>query len=95
VISVAIFSTEEFDATMIDPATISLAGAQVAVRGKGKSLAHEEDVNGDGLLDLVCKVETESLDEEIDAGVVCLTGETFLGEQFEGCDFILIVPPLE
>ncbi len=92
VIPVAIFSTADFDATMIDPATVELAGAEVAVRGQGKIMAHEEDVNDDGLVDLVCQLETESLGEDIDFGELCLTGETDSGEKIKGCDFIVIVP---
>ena len=92
VLPVAIFSTEDFDATSIDPATILLAGAEVAVRGKGNSLAHEEDVNTDGLVDLVCQVETESLTFDLDAGEVCLIGETYGGEPIKGYDMIVVVP---
>ena len=92
VIPVAIFSTEDFDATMIDPTTVRLAGAEVAVRGKGKSMVHEEDVDDDGFVDLVCQVETESLGEYLESGKVWLTGETYGGQQIEGCDIVLVVP---
>jgi hypothetical protein len=95
VIPVAILSSANFDATQVDPSTVTLAGAGVAVRGKGnKSLSHEEDVNGDGLLDLVVQVETENLDPNtFQDGVVCLTGSTFGGLPIKGCDAIVIVPP--
>lgn len=64
VIPVAILSDADFDATSVDPKTVFLAGAGVRVRGKGnKYLASQEDVNGDGLIDLVVKVETENLNE--------------------------------
>jgi hypothetical protein len=95
VIPVAIFSTEDFDATSIDAASIQLAGAKVAVVGKGKSLSHKEDVNGDGLVDLLCQVETESLTLEVDAGEVCLVGETYAGKPIRGYDFIMVVPTSE
>lgn len=63
VIPVAILSTADFDATLIPANTVFLAGAGVAVRGKGKNtLAHQEDVNDDGFMDLVVKVEIENLD---------------------------------
>jgi len=95
VIPVAIFSTLGFDATQVNPDTVSLAGAGVTVRGKSnKSLAHHEFVNGDGLLDLVVQVETENLDPTaFQDGVVILEGRTFDGLPFRGQDEIVIVPP--
>lgn len=97
VIPVAILSTADFDATTVLPETVSLAGSGVAVRGKGnKLLAHEEDVNGDGLTDLVVKVETENLDPgTFQDGLATLTGQTSDGVQFEGSDEIIIVPAAE
>jgi len=50
-IPVAILSSPYFDATQVDADTVALAGAGVAVKGKGnKLLASQEDVNGDDLL---------------------------------------------
>ncbi|KPL20716.1 MAG: hypothetical protein AMJ75_11340 [Phycisphaerae bacterium SM1_79] len=98
VVPVAILSSADFDATTVDPDTVALAGSGVAVRGKGnKYLAHEEDVNDDGLLDLVCQVETENLDPGIEQdGYAELTGnllEEFGGTPIKGSDEITIVPP--
>jgi len=54
VIPVAILSSGDFVATSVNPDTVMLGGATIAVRGKGsKLMAHEEDVNDDGLVDLV------------------------------------------
>ncbi|MFX0203924.1 MAG: hypothetical protein ACFFCW_48120 [Candidatus Hodarchaeota archaeon] len=92
-VPVAILSSPEFDATQVDPASVSLAGANVAVRGKGKSLANEEDVNGDGLIDLVVQVETQGFDDLGAGGIVELTGTTFGGEDIVGYDDVIIVPP--
>jgi len=91
-VPVAILSSEDFDATTVDPTTVELAGANVAVRGKGNSMAHEEDVNGDGLVDLVVQVETQGLDDLGDGGTVKLTGTTFNGETIVGYDEVIIVP---
>jgi hypothetical protein len=95
VIPIAILSTPDFDATQVDPGTVALAGAGVALRGKGnKSLAHEEDVNGDGLPDLVVQVETENLDPSVfQDGFATLTGQTFGGQDIQGSDEIVVVPP--
>jgi len=97
VIPVAILSTADFDATQVDPGTVTLSGAGVAVKGKGnKYLASQEDVNGDGLLDLVVKVETENLEPgAFQDGYAVLTGETnYMGMliPIEGKDEINIVP---
>ena len=95
VVPVAILSSADFDATTVDPDTVELAGANVAVRGKGnKLLAHEEDINDDGLMDLVCQVETENLDpDQLQEGYAVLTGSTYDGQAIEGSDEITIVPP--
>ena len=96
VIPVAILSDPDFDATTVDPESVSLAGSGVAVRGKGnKYLAHEEDVNGDGLTDLVVKVETENLNlpDKFQEGYGIVTGQTSDGVEFTGSDYIIIVPP--
>lgn len=57
-IPVAILSSPAFDATQVDPATVTLAGATVMRRGNGQFSCHPEDVNADGLLDLVRQVMT-------------------------------------
>ncbi len=95
VIPVAILTTESFDATSVDPSTVQLEGLGVAVRGKSeKLLANEEDVDEDGDIDLVVKIETENLEPGAwQSGLVVLTGETYDGQAIEGCDEIIIVPP--
>ena len=94
VIPVGILSTADFDATQVDPWTVELAGAGVAVRGKGsKLLSGVKDLNGDGLMDLEVKVETENLDPgQFQDGVAILTGQTYDGLEVQGSDTITIVP---
>lgn len=94
VIPVAILSSDTFDATTVNPETVTLAGAGVAIRGNGnKYLANQDDVNGDGLIDLVCKIETENLvPGTFQDGGAFLTGTTTNGEAIEGFDLITIVP---
>jgi len=93
VVPVAILSSTDFDATTVDPETVALAGAGVAIRGKG-ALASQKDVNGDGLIDLELKVETENLDPgTFQDGSAILAGATYAGQQIEGSDSIIIVPP--
>ena len=92
-VPVAIFSSPEFDATQVDPTSVSLAGAGVAVRGKDKLMAHVEDVDEDGLLDLVVQVETQSFADLGEGGTVELTGTTFGGRAIVGYDDVIAVPP--
>ncbi len=92
VIPVAILSSETFDATTVNPDTVCLAGAKVKMVGKsGKYLAHEKDVNEDGILDLVCQVVTADSMIEPGESVAVLEAETFDGVQIRGEDDIRIV----
>jgi hypothetical protein len=94
---VAILSTAEFDAGSVDPVTVDLSGAAVAVRGRDKLMAHEEDVDGDGLVDLVVQVVTGDIDpgllqQDGDVVYAVLTANTYDGQDFTGVDEISIVP---
>jgi len=94
VIPVAIFTTDEFNAADVDPGTVTLAGAKVAVRGKSEKLmARMEDVDGDGDDDLLLQVDTQSDGAVWETGPVTLTGTTYGGDQIEGTDDVIIVPP--
>ncbi len=85
VIPVAVYSTADFDATTIDPDTV-VFGPNGAAESHGK--AHIEDVNGDGLDDVVFHFKTQ------DSGIVkgdteaSLTGATFDETAIEGIDNI-------
>lgn len=94
VVPVAILSTDDFAATNINPHTVELAGAGVAVRGKeGKLLAGKKDVNGDGKIDLVVKIETKNLDpNQFEDGSAVLTAETYNGQACQGADSVTVVP---
>ena len=95
VIPVAILSSDTFDATTeVNPDTLALAGAAVKMVGKsGKFLCHgDEDVNTDGLLDLVCQFETAQFMIEPGDSVAVLEGETTEGTSIRGEDSIRIVP---
>lgn len=94
VIPVAILSSWEFDATTVDPATVELEGAGVELRGKSdKAMAHREDVNKDGRIDLVVQITTQNLDPgAFQDGYATLTGKTYAGLFIEGADEIIIVP---
>ena len=94
VIPVAILSSETFDATIdLDRDTVSLAGARVNLVGKSNNfLCHEEFVNEDDLLDLVCQVETAQFLIEEGESLAVLEAETFDGTPVSGEDTVRIVP---
>jgi hypothetical protein len=92
VVPVAILSSGKFDATQVNPETVSLAGAKVKLIGKGdKYLSHVVDINGDGLLDLLCYVTTAQFIIEPGTSVAVLEAETFDGQKIIGQDSIEIV----
>ncbi|MBI4198054.1 MAG: PD40 domain-containing protein [Chloroflexi bacterium] len=91
-VPVAIFSTATFDATAVDPSSVTLASASVRLRGNGTSMASIQDVNGDGRSDLVVHVVTEALQlNEGDVEAV-LEGRTFGGVMIRGADSVRVVP---
>lgn len=90
-VPVAIFSTNEFDATTIDPSTITLAEAPVIIKKNGKLMASFEDVNGDGLQDMVVHIDTTALQLSLGDTEAVLDGETFNGKKIRGVDTVRIV----
>ena len=88
VISVAILTTDDFDATTVDPLSVWL-GSDGAEEAHGQG--HIEDVDDDGDLDLVLHFRTQ------ETGITCgdteaiLTGVTFDDQEIEGYDSVNIV----
>ena len=95
-IPVAILGSDVFDVTTVDPGTVALEGQTVAARGKaGRLLAHIEDVNGDGFMDLVVQIEDVDGGFASGSGYATLTGNLlaeFGGTPIEGTDEICVVP---
>jgi len=90
-VPVAIFSTEDFDATTVDPLTIRLSGAEVRLKGKGDPQVNFDDVDGDGLEDIIVHVDTQTFSLTGDDTEAILTGETFDGQKIRGVDTVRIV----
>jgi hypothetical protein len=88
---VAILSTAAFDASEINPLTVTVAGAPVSLKPNGTPMSSLEDINGDGLLDLVVHVSTNALQPNFDNECV-LEGTTFAGQYFFGTDTVAVVP---
>jgi hypothetical protein len=91
-VPVAILSTPTFDARTVDPTTVTLASAPVKLTGKGTPSASFQDVNGDGLLDLVVNVVTDALQLSSTDPTAVLKGKTFSGQPIKGSEPVRIVP---
>ncbi len=90
-VPVAILSTTTFDASTVDPGTVTLVGAPVALNRSGRLMASLEDVNGDGILDLVLHVETAALQLTEVSSQAILEGKTYTGQLIRGMDAVRIV----
>ncbi len=88
-VPVAILSSQAFDARTVDPATVTLSGAFVKPRRHGALRAAFEDVNKDGLPDLMLHVSTAEL--QLTDTTLVLTGQTYQGQFVQGSDAVKIV----
>ena len=85
VVPVAVLTTDEFDASNLDPVTILFAGAS-PLRWI------QEDVDWDGDMDLLFHFKTQELNLDSNSTEVVFTGQTFGGVSVEGLDSVKIVP---
>lgn len=101
VISVAIITTDEFDATTVDHTTVEF-GPTAGREGDearethvdkrtGKARRHQEDLNGDGRMDLVFHFRFGDTRLECDDTFAKLGGFTFGGQQIESADFVRMI----
>ena len=88
---IAILSTATFDAADVNPLTVKVAGARVSLKRNGTTASSLEDVNGDGLLDLVIHVDTEAL-QPTSPNQVLFEGYTVSGQRLWGIDEIILAP---
>jgi len=92
VVPVAIMSSDAFDARTIDPATVLLEGASARLGGPGAPMESVEDVNSDGLDDLVVHIDAAALELTPTDVIAELTARTFGGRVVFGFDSIRVVP---
>jgi streptogramin lyase len=90
-VPVAIFSGADFDATQIDFLTVTLASASVKLKGQGTPQAALQDVNNDGLVDLIVHVSTEALQVSQSDTEAILVGRLSDGTYFQGVDSVRVV----
>jgi hypothetical protein len=90
VIPVAILTTEDFDALMVDADSVLFGPAEAEKRHKR---AHVEDVDGDGDLDLLLHFRTQDTGIALGDTEACVIGETYDGVPLMGCDSVRTVPP--
>ena len=83
VIPVSVLTTEDFDATTIDSTTVLFKNARPIHKQR-----HEEDVDGDGDIDLVLHFRLDETSLTCDSREVTLIGRTLNGDMFTGADFI-------
>jgi hypothetical protein len=88
VIPVAILGSEALDVADVDVATLAFGpgGARIAHRD-----GHLQDVNYDGIIDLILHFRTQDTGMACGAELAWLTGETLDGQPFEGTDSIQTV----
>jgi hypothetical protein len=89
---VTVNSSDIFDATTLDPATLNLAGAGVVVAEmNGKYPCREEYANNDDYPDLICNLDTRQMVLEEGEVIVTMEAETYDGILIVGEDTVYVV----
>jgi len=99
VLPVAIIGSDDFDATQIDPSSISAYTKSLDAAAGGVSTSplrcSIDDVNEDGILDVNCKFSKEGLMLDCWTNGIIISGNLFDGTPFTGSDTIRPVPCAE
>jgi hypothetical protein len=90
-VPVGILGTVDFDAAQVDPSSVLVGGAPLRALPKGAQASQLEDVNRDGLMDLVVHVATSDLDLAGPVAEIIVTGATYDGTRFRGLDHVKVV----
>ena len=85
VVPVAVLTSDDFDASIVDPATVLFAGA-APLRWT------LEDVDDDGDIDLLFHFRTQELNLDENSTEATLTGKTNADQPIQGTDTVNIVP---
>src|SRR5262245_12352897 len=84
IVRLAILSRDDFNALKVDPSTVTFAGASVALDANGKYSVLSEDVDGNGLVDLVVTFARGALQVGAEPTKVDFRARTFDGVSIEG-----------
>jgi hypothetical protein len=88
VVPVAILSTSTFDATKVNPLSVRFGRTGTEASPVHSSL---QDVNGDGLLDMVLQFKTQSTGFQLGDNQAALMGKTLDGTPFRGSSAIQVI----
>jgi hypothetical protein len=93
VVPVAILGSDDFDVADVDATTL-VFGPDDGIPDHFHA-PHVEDVNGDGVLDLMAHFVTEEAGIVFGTLVACLSGKMLDGTAFSGCDAVRTVPDMD
>src|SRR5215216_2632230 len=82
-LSLVVLTTDRFDALKINPATVTFAGASVSRDGNGRYKVSSDDVDGDGMDDLVVTFARKDLQVGRQPAKADFSARTFDGAQVE------------
>jgi integrin beta-like protein len=94
-VAVAVLSTATFDARAIDASKVCFGGQAILGVGdctESHGRLHLQDVNFDGLIDVVLHFDTRETGLTPANEQACLIGKTREGASFEGCQAVKVLP---
>ncbi len=93
VIPVAILGNSDFDVTNINTQTLRFDSCDLRVRSNPGAHCSLDDVNDDGMLDLICQFwDSVAKAWSLGEGQGTVAGELNDGTQFQGTDSMCVVP---
>jgi hypothetical protein len=90
---VAILGSDTFDVAEVDEMTLAFGPSGAPFDHSHGP--HVEDVNGDGLMDMMMHFRIEETGIAFGDMEACVTGELLGGTPFEGCDTVRTVPDMD
>jgi hypothetical protein len=90
---VALLGSDSFDVADVDVTTLAFGPSDASFDHSHGP--HLEDLNDDGLTDLMAHFRIEETGIAFGDMMACLSGETLQGMSFEGCDAVRTVPDMD